>query len=103
MFSSTVLANRPAVVLLKSTYDPRWTVTVDGLPAKTSMMAPSLVGVAVPPGRHEIRFVYKPYDRYPLLLAVGVLTLLGLAAYPRREALRARVSPRSSATPETGS
>jgi uncharacterized membrane protein YfhO len=71
-------------VLLKATYDPRWTVTVDGLRAKTEMMAPSLVGVEVQPGRHVVRFKYVPYSHYPLLLAIGALTLLGLAIYPRR-------------------
>ena len=93
-------ANRRAVVLLKATYDPRWTATVDGLPVKPVMMAPSLVGVDVPPGRHEVRFAYKPYAHYPLLLAIGVLTLLGLAALSAaRRAPRSASRRRSSATP----
>ena len=90
VFSARVEANRPAVVLLKASYDPRWTVTVDGLPDKTAMMAPSLVGVEVPTGHHVVRFKYKPYDRYSLLLALGAITLLGLALHPRRAALRLR-------------
>lgn len=92
VFSGTVDANRPAVVLLKATYDRRWTATVDGLPSKPVMMAPSLVGVQVPAGRHVITFRYEPYDRYPLLLTVGGLTLLGLALVPRRAALRSRLA-----------
>src|SRR5262249_16216617 len=95
----TVEASRPATVLLKSTYDPRWTVTVDGRPAKTVMMAPSLVGVDVPAGQHVVRFKYRPYGNYPLLLAIGFVTLLGLIAVPR-PALAAgasgRVSPRET-------
>jgi len=91
VFEGTVAANRPAVVLLKASYDPRWAATVDGRPAKTMMMAPSLVGVEVPAGRHEVRFHYEPVGTYPLLLAAGALTLLGLALYPRRRSLvRAR-------------
>jgi uncharacterized membrane protein YfhO len=85
-------------VLLKATYDPRWTVTVDGLPAETVMMAPSLVGVSVPAGRHVVSFKYVPYQHYTLLLAIGALTLLGLVLYPRRDEARAllvRVTPRA--------
>ena len=85
VFGGTVVANRPAVVLLKTSYDPRWSATVDGLPVKPVMMAPSLVGVAVPAGRHEVELVYQPYDHYPLLFAIGAITLLGLALYPRRQ------------------
>jgi Gpi18-like mannosyltransferase len=87
VFDATVTARRRAVVLLKATYDPRWTVTVDGQHAKPEMMAPSLVGVEVPPGRHVVRFRYAPYSHYPILLAIGALTLLGLVLVPRRQAL----------------
>jgi Gpi18-like mannosyltransferase len=84
---ATVRANRRAVVLLKASYDPRWTVTVDRRRAKPTMMAPSLVGVEVPKGTHVVWFRYKPFGAYPILLAIGVLTLLGLAILPRRPAL----------------
>lgn len=88
VFSATVDANRPAVVLLKASYDPRWTVTVDGLPDRPVMMAPSMVGVEVPVGRHVVRFRYAPYGDYPLLLTLGALALIGLAIFPRRGAIR---------------
>jgi hypothetical protein len=83
-FSADVQVEREAVVLLKATYDPRWTATVDGAAARPVMMAPSLVGVEVPPGRHVVRFRYAPYGHYPLLLTIGALSLLGLAFVPRR-------------------
>src|SRR5581483_4712863 len=67
-FAATVVASRTAVVLLKATYDPRWRATVDGQPATPVMMAPSLVGVEVPPGRHVVRLHYAPYGGYPFLL-----------------------------------
>jgi Gpi18-like mannosyltransferase len=92
LFSAKVNANRPAVVLLKATFDPRWTVTVDGFPDKPTMMAPSLVGVQVPPGRHEVSFRYRPYGHYPLLLTLGALTLLGLVLLHRRDVLRRRLA-----------
>jgi Gpi18-like mannosyltransferase len=79
VYAATVRANRDAVVLLSASYDPRWTVTVDGRPAAPVMMAPSLVGVDVPPGRHVVRFQYASYGGYPLLLVIGAVTLLVLA------------------------
>jgi len=95
IFDATVEARRHAVVLLKATYDPRWTVTVDGQRAKTEMMAPSLVGVEVPPGKHVVRFKYVSYSHYPMLFATGALTLLALILFPRRNTLRRRLeSPR---------
>jgi hypothetical protein len=66
-------------------------VTVDGLPDKAAMMARSLVGAAVPTGRHVVRFRYEPYDNSPLLLALGFVTLIGLALYPRRAAVCRRL------------
>ena len=89
-FEARVRANRPATVLLKATFDPRWRATVDGAAAAPAMMAPSLVGVAVAPGVHVVRFRYRPYAHYPLLVAIGVLTLLALAAIPRAKPLLAR-------------
>ncbi len=73
-----VVANRPAVVLLKVSFDPRWAVTVDGAAATTEMVAPSLIGVAVPAGTHSIAFRYQPFPDYALLLAIGALTFMGL-------------------------
>ncbi len=51
------------------------------------MIAPSLVGVEVPVGHHEVRFRYAPYGHYPLLLALGALALVALALFPRRAEL----------------
>src|SRR5215211_5005123 len=90
-FRASVDAARPAVALLKATYDRRWHATVDGLPAKAEMMAPSLVGVEIPAGRHVVEFKYEPYGAYPLLLTLGALTLLALALFPRRDDLRRRL------------
>jgi Gpi18-like mannosyltransferase len=92
VFSATVVTKRPALVLLKASYDPRWAVTVDGLPDKPVMMAPSLVGVQVPPGRHAIRFRYVPYGHYPLLLTIGLLALIGLVFFPRRSGIARRLT-----------
>jgi hypothetical protein len=73
---ATVIARRTAVVLLKSSFDPGWTVTVDGEPATTEMVAPALVGVTVAPGQHSVVFQFKGYSSYPILFVVGFLTLI---------------------------
>ena len=80
--TATVIADRPAMVMLKASFDPRWQVTVDGIAVAPEMIAPSFVGRTVPAGRHVVRFVYEPFPRYDLLLPFGALTLLGLAVLP---------------------
>jgi hypothetical protein len=99
VFGGTVDANRRAVVMLKATYHPRWTVTVDGRKAKTEMLAPSFVGVAVPAGEHVVEFRYEPYPNYWLLFLVGALTLILLAVVPRLWSSRRRARAERNATP----
>jgi len=80
--STTVVANRTAVVLLTSSYDPGWTATVDGVPVTPEMIAPALVGVTVAPGLHHVVFQYHGYGNYPLLFFIALLTLVGAAIGP---------------------
>jgi hypothetical protein len=82
-FEADVVAERPAVVVLRASFDPRWRVTVDGEPVTPQMIAPSLVGAPVPSGRHTVAFRYAPFPRYDALLLVGLLTILALAIGPR--------------------
>jgi hypothetical protein len=82
-FNADVVANRTAVVLLKASYEPRWRVTVDGHESTPDMIAPALMGVTVPAGRHAVAFRYVPDRQYPPLLAVVLLALLGLGFGPR--------------------
>ena len=92
---ATVFARRTAVVLLKSSFDPGWTVTVDGQPATTEMVAPALVGVTVAPGQHTVAFVFRGYSSYPLLFGIGFATLIVFGALPplwRRNRKRLRRS-----------
>jgi hypothetical protein len=86
--SALVDLERPAMVLVKTSFDPRWQVSVDGEPAEPEMIAPSFVGVAVPPGRHAVAFVYEPFPRYDVLLLLGGVTLVGLLYAERRRLLR---------------
>jgi hypothetical protein len=92
VYSGTVKMARRAVVVLSASYHGRWTVTVDGRPAGTQMVAPSLVGVEVGPGTHRVAFVYEPVpgELYALLFALGAAALVALAVLDVRRARQAR-------------
>jgi hypothetical protein len=82
-FKADIVANRNAVVLLKTSYDPHWRVSVDGHESSPDMIAPALMGATVPAGRHSVVFRYVPDSEYPLLFGVGLLALLALGIGPR--------------------
>jgi hypothetical protein len=81
-FAGEVHASRPAWVMLKESYYPHWTASVDGHEVKPQMLAPSFIGVPVSAGNHYVSFQYRPSRSYPVLFAVGLLTLLVLALGP---------------------
>src|SRR5207244_7167328 len=87
--SAVMTATRPSVALLASSFDPRWTARLDGRPVPTQMVAPSLVGVPLTPGRHTVVFVYRPYPRYWALLLIGAVALAGLITVPEVRRRRA--------------
>ncbi len=81
--SATVVANRTAAVVLHASFDPGWGATVDGQPAQTYMVAPALVAVTVPPGRHRVSFTYRGFGGYPWLFLLALLAALALTPLPR--------------------
>jgi hypothetical protein len=81
-FAADLVANRTAAVVLKATYDPHWQVTVDGTVATPYMVVPGFVAVTVAAGPHTVVFQYIAYPRYPLLLGIGIATLLALTFGP---------------------
>lgn len=87
VFVADVDLARRGVVLLSASFDPRWTVQVDGAPSSPQMVAPALVGAAVAPGRHRLVFAYAPYPWYgPLLALAGaaLALLVGLERLTKR-------------------
>ena len=80
-----------ATVALKVSYHPNWKVTIDGRDTSTFMLSPSFIGIAVPPGIHEIRAEYRPTPYKTPLLLLGGLTLAAIVALrnriPRLESL----------------
>ncbi|HUP84632.1 MAG TPA: hypothetical protein VM143_03090 [Acidimicrobiales bacterium] len=95
-----VSVDRAAMVVLKTTFHPRWRVTVDGVSVEPQLVAPSFVGREVPPGRHVLEFDYRSYPSYGWLLVFGALALglleIGPRLVHRGRAIRSSRSPRSS-------
>ena len=81
---AVVRLRRPTVLVLSASFDPGWTVTIDGRPAAVQMVSPALPAVAVPPGTHHITFRYTGFRGYPALLALAGLDLLAVALASRR-------------------
>jgi hypothetical protein len=77
-----VTTTRPAAVVLKMSYHPRWRATVDGAPAPLVPVAPGYLAVDVPAGRHVVEFRYHAVSGRETLawfgLAVVVLGALHL-------------------------
>lgn len=55
----TVDATAPSIAVVRNSYDPGWSATVDGRPASVIPTDYLAQGVAVPTGRHEVRLVYR--------------------------------------------
>ncbi len=89
-YAATITARRRAVVLLHSSYDPGWGVTVDGRPARIEMVAPALVGVTVGRGTHRVVFTYHRYGALPGLLTLAALTVVVAAMVPLVSSWRRR-------------
>jgi hypothetical protein len=88
--SGELTLNGPAMVMLKASFDPRWTVEVDGVQLPTQMVAPSFVSREVPAGDHTIVFRYRAFRRYDVLFAALVLVghLVGPTWWPGLRQIR---------------
>ena len=77
-----------AVLVTSERYDPGWKVEIDGVPAEVRRVNFGFRGVIVPPGAHEVRFVYRPIvARIGFgLSAFSLVALLGCAVLARRQA-----------------
>jgi len=80
--TANVVLEKAATVVLKVSFHPNWRATVNGMETATRMVMPSYVGIALPPGRHNIVVVYRSDSRRLLLLCFGaaILTLAAVAA-----------------------
>jgi hypothetical protein len=97
-FSGRIVARRRAVVLLKSSFDPRWRIVVDGKRAEPQMIAPAFVGAVVQPGVHDVTFEYQPLPYYVLLFLASLVGLAALSLGPRLAARRGSAVGSEAAT-----
>jgi len=75
-------SDAPGVLVLVEAYDPGWRALVDGRPSPVRRANVLFRGVALPAGRHLVRFEYRPRSALlGLRISLGgVLALAGLAA-----------------------
>jgi hypothetical protein len=80
----------PGVLVLADSYFPGWRATLDGEPLEIHPANHLFRGVALPAGRHRVRFAYRP-QRLSLGFAasgVGIVLLAMLVWRGRRDSLR---------------
>ena len=83
--SASVLAGSGGGFLVFATsFGKGWTVTIDGVPAQLLPTNVATMGVAVPEGRHQVRFAYSaPGLLLGAVLSFASLLLLGLLWFVR--------------------
>ncbi len=73
-----------ATLVIKVTYHPNWSVTVDDQPVETFMVSPGFIGLELPAGQHFVSARYLSTPIKTPLVAVGLLSVLGLCIFRRR-------------------
>jgi hypothetical protein len=101
----TVTTADPTLVVVRNTYDPGWSATVDGRPAPLLATDYLVQAVAVPAGTHEIRLVYRDDEVARGMAAGAVVWLTLLASIPaallrERRARRRRDRATAAAPPD---
>jgi len=75
-------AAAPSIVVVRNSYDPGWSATIDGRPATVLPTDYLVQGVAVPAGRHDVRLVYRDPDVTRGLALGALVWLLLLLSIP---------------------
>ncbi len=84
VYRADIVVNEESFLLFKMTYHSNWQAVVDGQPQPTFMLSPGFIGVAVPSGKHEVEFRYRPeWWKVPLLF-LGLVTVLLAAVLERK-------------------
>ena len=85
-----VQAARPAVLVVRNTFDRNWTATLDGEPVEVAPVDYFLQGIPVPAGDHVVELAYRDpsigWGLWGSALAIGAL--LGAALVVSRSARR---------------
>ncbi len=101
----TVDTSAPALVVVRNSYDPGWSATVDGRAAPLLATDYLVQGVAVPAGRHEVRLVYRDDDvmrgmRLGFLVWLILLASIPAALLLERRSRRRRDRPSVGVHPD---
>lgn len=85
----------PGVVVMSEPYDPDWSVTVDGRPARLLVADYALRGVALAPGPHHIeaRYENRALRRGQWTCLGALVVVAGLLLYGRIREMRWRAGP----------
>jgi uncharacterized membrane protein YfhO len=77
----TVTLPRNGILVASETFYPGWTATVDRYPATIIVADYVLRGVEVPPGKHRVRFAYRPKSvQYGIAVSlISITCWVGLA------------------------
>jgi hypothetical protein len=77
------ITNRSGILVLNDSDYPGWTVDIDGHPANWVSANYLFRGVLLQPGRHMVRFVYRPKSFYygVVIASVALLCLLSFSLY----------------------
>jgi hypothetical protein len=70
---------RPGLVILADTFDPGWSLTIDGTPAPIFRTNRLMRGAAVKAGRHTLAYTYNPAS-FRLGAGMSIAGLLALIA-----------------------
>jgi len=70
---------RPGLVILADTFDPGWSLTIDGAPAPIFRTNRVMRGAAVKAGRHTLDYTYNPAS-FRLGAGISIAGLLALIA-----------------------
>lgn len=88
-------AAAPSIVVIRNSFDPGWSATVDGVDSPVLATDYLIQGVAVPAGHHQIRLVYRDPDVSRGLAASTLVWLILLGAIPTAMWLERRRRRRS--------
>ncbi len=88
VYAAEVEARRPCHVLVKFTWYPDLTASVDGLPTPMLRVTPGFAAVPVATGRHRIEVRYAPGPLKPILFALGLVAFGACAWLLRRPGAR---------------
>jgi hypothetical protein len=99
--SFTVVADRPAVLVVSTAWLPGWSATVNGAPAPVARANGLVLAVPVPAGRSTVHLSFSPpglrAGALSAMLSIGLLLVSGWFA-ARLRARRARRARRAVAT-----